>query len=811
MPVRVKSRALALQKPDELEREWEHLRYSLASLVLANSQLSKMTITDVERGKRVSIRSRIDQYEANEVDIGRIGSVLAQSGLLASRAMDTWHVLSATVPDLTVRAAISTVPSPSKKLQFISLGNEPVLPRNGSNMLFNEVNRLISLSEFGSAGTPTRITSVPSPSPVLGRSETSMSGRSWAKPVNKWPMFYIRVDTSSAQSLCGDDEDITSDSEKSLQRIIDVLGVMIVEFLKQQNLRPRGSKRQGRTSGRGDQANVAGHQSAGRSLNLSQEGAGRSTEEAFDSRLKLPKFQRPQAVNSGQHFNSWSRVKSAKDSTTQMSPAEDPNHANTTRNDIQNERFQSLLDQPRSGTDQEPVSDRSILSHHHSVRPASSLAIHREAETERKGTVSDAPTNQHVSWIDPHTGKPYLINSRTGQTLDSKSSSLGPRLRSGSLFAAPQTLAHSEEPRKDDSASTKNLWVDNLLNAWDNPTFSRTEMPVSNLDISTSYPLNAPRNSHSCLHDIGSLDAAQVSKFRGKLRRQTLADAAIISQVDQKFILAKMDVTAANDSRRDPDNVLVLVDQHAADERCRVEQLFEDMFLPMEESRQDRTVRMTDVAPIIFNVSSTERTLFRKYFGFFGDWGINYSIEPSAHGGTICVSTLPVLIAERCRLEPDMIVDLLRREIWTREEDDRGGLGSKTSLRKSLSGHGLFSSREEETTIADDAGSPHSWVHKMSGCPQGIIDLLNSRACRGAIMFNDPLSLDECRTLVTRLAQCAFPFQCAHGRPSMIPILDLRAQAEYDHSASDASIIPHDCYENNDLGFSEAFTLRYGN
>lgn len=40
-------------------------------------------------------------------------------------------------------------------------------------------------------------------------------------------------------------------------------------------------------------------------------------------------------------------------------------------------------------------------------------------------------------------------------------------------------------------------------------------------------------------------------------------------------------------------------------------------------------------------------------------------------------------------------------------------------------------------------------------------------------MFNDPLSLDDCQTLLARLGSCAFPFQCAHGRPSMVPLLDL--------------------------------------
>lgn len=40
-------------------------------------------------------------------------------------------------------------------------------------------------------------------------------------------------------------------------------------------------------------------------------------------------------------------------------------------------------------------------------------------------------------------------------------------------------------------------------------------------------------------------------------------------------------------------------------------------------------------------------------------------------------------------------------------------------------------------------------------------------------MFNDPLSVEECASLLKSLADTAFPFQCAHGRPSMIPLLDL--------------------------------------
>ncbi|KAF3167739.1 DNA mismatch repair protein [Orbilia oligospora] len=61
----------------------------------------------------------------------------------------------------------------------------------------------------------------------------------------------------------------------------------------------------------------------------------------------------------------------------------------------------------------------------------------------------------------------------------------------------------------------------------------------------------------------------------------------------------------------------------------------------------------------------------------------------------------------------------------------------------------------------------------MVTATQRLNEVVSSRACRSAIMFNDKLTLEECRELIERLAACDFPFQCAHGRPSMVPVIDL--------------------------------------
>jgi len=45
-------------------------------------------------------------------------------------------------------------------------------------------------------------------------------------------------------------------------------------------------------------------------------------------------------------------------------------------------------------------------------------------------------------------------------------------------------------------------------------------------------------------------------------------------------------------------------------------------------------------------------------------------------------------------------------------------------------------------------------------------------------MFNDQLEKRECEDLIKRLAECVFPFQCAHGRPTVVPLVRIPAVAD---------------------------------
>ncbi|NWX63751.1 MLH3 protein, partial [Promerops cafer] len=57
--------------------------------------------------------------------------------------------------------------------------------------------------------------------------------------------------------------------------------------------------------------------------------------------------------------------------------------------------------------------------------------------------------------------------------------------------------------------------------------------------------------------------------------------------------------------------------------------------------------------------------------------------------------------------------------------------------------------------------------------PLTFLKVLASQACHGAIKFNEHLTLEESCRLIEALSSCKLPFQCAHGRPSMLPLADI--------------------------------------
>ncbi|OJJ44779.1 hypothetical protein ASPZODRAFT_168461 [Penicilliopsis zonata CBS 506.65] len=727
MPVRVKSRALALRKPDELDREWDNLKHVVASIVLANDLIEKLVLSHLSR-RKVIFRPSYRASSGREFDARRVTSILQQAGLIGARDLSHWRPVSASLPDLSVHAIISLTPSPTKKVQFISLENSPVFAGNQASIFYNEINQLFASSDFGLMASNTGMASAPSTSRM-----EAMDVKGPRKSVGKWPMFYIRIAARGAQTLEDDNCDISPESDGSFQRIMDVLVAMITEFLRQHGLRPRSERQkrkffEGYQDSRSDQ-NFRKETNKTKVPALSgnkDQPASASTEETLDARLKLPSFQNMRKVNVSRDFGGWSRVKSGNGTTVSKLPINLEKESGMLQ-------FYPDTDLPRGARIHGGPSLTETV-------PTESSSLARQIEVSA-GSVPEEngePVDRLIFCADSNTGEPVSLGSRTDNCTTADYGDNKLRSETGHKIRRLGSVP-SLKPRN------KGSWLEKFLEQWQNPVFGRPERAIAAVESGRGAGLPTG-DVFGFSQESFTLETARLGSYQGRISRNQLQTATVIAQVDQKFILTKMQVTNGKNSGF----MLALIDQHAADERCRIEQLFRDL---VSDSLQVQTIA---VKPIAFQVSPREATLLRRASDFFTRWGIGYDVGLQEGSHLVSVHTLPVLIAERCRLESSLVLDLLRTEIWAREENGRG---------------------PSPRSQAGSTDTP-SWLEWISRCPRGITDLLISRACRTAIMFNDELTLDDCQQLVARLATCVFPFQCAHGRPTMVPLVNLGGDRE---------------------------------
>uniref|UniRef100_A0A0R0HRB2 MutL C-terminal dimerisation domain-containing protein n=1 Tax=Glycine max TaxID=3847 RepID=A0A0R0HRB2_SOYBN len=177
----------------------------------------------------------------------------------------------------------------------------------------------------------------------------------------------------------------------------------------------------------------------------------------------------------------------------------------------------------------------------------------------------------------------------------------------------------------------------------------------------------------------GFLHLAGDSLIPETISKKCLEDAKVLHQVDKKFILVVAGRT------------LAVIDQHAADERIRLEELCQKV------------------------LSGEAKAI--TYLG-----------------------------AEQELVLPEIGYQLLH------------------SYRVKLNDVDLLEFLQQ---VADTDGS--------STMPPSVLRVLNLKACRGAIMFGDSLLPSECSFIVEELKHTSLCFQCAHGRPATVPLVNLEA------------------------------------
>ncbi|KAG8164009.1 hypothetical protein KVR01_005927 [Diaporthe batatas] len=785
MPVRVKYRALQGDKYS-FSRDWDRLLSDLVALLLFWPGEASVSIREVS--SRQSLTLRTDSRARTWINNGC--RLLHQASLCNSPDASDWVPIGASTPRLSIDGYVCREPVATKRVQFISLGIEPLTNESRSNVLFEEVNRVFADSAFGAVDTETDSGGERKKPKMDGFTGRELKVR---KGVDRWPMFFVKITaTSSATKESLHVEDVLDDRRPDLALITDLLKAMFYEFLKKNHCRPKTvnlSVKEKRSRSEQNQKSNQRLMKGGSRSKADSKTVSSPMEKPVRSTRKLETPEsRPESP-----FDGWSRIKSGRTLPTFKEAKQPYIHSqsllmsSTTRShDAHDASNSKPSEYPMSQPSRSPLYDANgkltrkpfedIDPKQLRGRSLSQVPTPQKKATEGLTRFSEqSAEDRPIEWINPVTKLATLIDPRTGFVMPPKALTL-------SRWAARQ-LTHSGNTIQSDPTATSDTtsWVRDLANNWENPVFPQTERPIPKLpDVPDVLDIDVKAGGRHGLPAIsmGSHHEATAMGLQGRISRAGLCRAELVAQVDNKFILVKLPLDQVNKNQTNPQALsasssMVLIDQHAADERCRVEGLMNDYFVYNASCKTWEAVTELLPKPLVFELSGPDRDVLCQSQAHFAHWGICYDVETPGPGRSlasknpetteavrkarVAVRSLPPAILERCRTEPGLLSNLIRTEAW-RLNDEPGPARQP---------------RPRPAPAGEAGGNSPAWVSLFHGCPQGITELINSRSCRSAIMFNDALTRDQCADLLGRLVRCAFPFQCAHGRPSMVPLVDL--------------------------------------
>ncbi|KAF5393106.1 hypothetical protein D9757_001289 [Collybiopsis confluens] len=383
---------------------------------------------------------------------------------------------------------------------------------------------------------------------------------------------------------------------------------------------------------------------------------------------------------------------------------------------------------------------------------------------------------EEAVWTDPNTRESFIVNRRTGNSRPRTQHRPGD-IPENSVFRQRRTLSLPVFTDKS-RAGPAPEWIQEALEANDTYGITErriTEVSIGGAEVQQSQKLRLQRFSKLFLSGQcnGDFDGIEQQRFT----KDDIRSARIISQVDRKFIACvfKQDLPGGDlgiqSVQMNSENSAL----HAADERIRVERFLRELclgFLRCGSNVEGEGVErrhLTPPVPVLLTRLETSRLAkSQEIQRRFESWGICFTglaeIEAlnvsankldEANGGyaQVLVEYVPEVVADKLTMGNELR-DLVKGYLAQLE----------TNMPDITQG--------QENTFGASA-DVSDWLKALRWCPRELVDLVNSKACRGAIMFNDSLTNEQCSRLVHQLSETVFPFQCAHGRPSLIPLANL--------------------------------------
>jgi DNA mismatch repair protein MLH3 len=639
MPVRVKQRA-TLSERSAIDKEWSKLIRAVIGLLLAWPSGISVSLKNAATQRELRLRA------SEKTDMmSKVSRMLTQAGLADSSDADAWVPISASCGPVSVKGCICTNPIATRRSQFISLGIHPVNNEFGTDVLFEEINKTFGNSSFGVIdGDRENRNASPKLDEFTGSELRSRKG------IERWPMFYLKIVTSSTDGI---DPDRLDSQGQILSTILDLLKATCYGFLKKQHFRPR-------------------------KVQLAPDESLLSTAKIL-GRPKKPSNKQSKSTNSSEASSVTSFSRSNSTGPRTDSPFEGWHRVKVGRATPQSATSKAI--DVRTNMREEPPLGRLV---------GEGGRLLRKPFDEP----SPEPEDYQINWSADGSDSDSVMRTADHDT-------------SNCNTAAGAPLQSSQKRDKHHSK-----WLQGVINSWENPIFQPVQPPIPYIDGSAPDHSRAHgRDGHSSINvelDTGSMG------ITGRISRQALSRATVVAQVDRKFILVKLPLESAdsrNSAEEKQSSSLVMLDQHAVDERCQLEDLMADYFtLDSLTDRISPAIELLD-RPIIFEVSREECSLLEQHRDYFATWGISYQTPTSSYQNKVVVAGLPPSIIERCRLEPRLLIELLRTEIWR-------SVDSSTPLVRPL-------------TVAPDK----PLISRFNGCPRGILELLHSRACRSMTLI----------------------------------------------------------------------------
>ncbi|KAF0302698.1 DNA mismatch repair protein Mlh3 [Amphibalanus amphitrite] len=215
----------------------------------------------------------------------------------------------------------------------------------------------------------------------------------------------------------------------------------------------------------------------------------------------------------------------------------------------------------------------------------------------------------------------------------------------------------------------------------------------------------------------------------GGAERPNMPQVLVLKQLENKFIAA-----CSGD-------VVLLFDQHAVSERINLENILEDAGATGGSER----LRSTDLSPPLpLRLPRRQARLLAAHpaavqrLGFvleqLTELNDSEVAGPSRHeAALLSLRAAPACLCERAERE------------WTAQR-----------------AAAVLAQLADQLTESRGAAA---------ALPAALADVYHSLACHSAVRFGDPLPLSVCERLVTQLSGCRRPLVCAHGRPSVVPLV----------------------------------------